>query len=113
MIWLAGNIESFVGEIADAGREAKTQQMTKSEDVVGKAGGIGRVFFDPQVGLMVEQTVEDVDRVANCGIDDLGMEGRVLIGDVRVESDSKLIAVFQIHLAGCFAAAAGAEALAV
>jgi hypothetical protein len=60
--------------------------MAESEDMIGEAAGIGVVLFDPQVGLMVEQPVKDVGGVANRGVDDLGMEGRVLIGDMRIES---------------------------
>lgn len=78
---LAGNVQPFVGEIADAGSEAKAQQMAESEDMVGEAAGVGVVLFDPQVGLMVEQPVKDVGRIANCGVDNFGMKGRVLIGD--------------------------------
>ena len=113
MSWLAGNRESFVGEIADAGCEAKDQQVAESEDVVCRTRGIGRVFFDPQIGPILKQTVEDVGRVANYGVDDFGMGRHVLLGDMRLEVDSWPIAILRIQLAGCFAAAAGAKALAV
>ena len=45
--------------------------------MVCKGGGIGGVLFDPHVGLVVDQTVEDVGRVeqdiAIAVNDDLGI----------------------------------------
>ena len=52
--------------------------MTESEDVIGEAGGVGVVFFDPQFGLVIEQAIEHMRRIANGGVDDLGMEGCVI-----------------------------------
>jgi hypothetical protein len=44
-------------------------------------------------------------------IDDFGMEGRVLVGDVGVERYARIIAVFEIHLPNGFAASSGAVGL--
>jgi hypothetical protein len=110
---LARHIKTFVRQVAYAMREAKAKQVTESKDVIGKAGGIGVVFLDPQLGLVIEQAIEHMRRVANGGIDDFGMEGCVLIGDVSVEGDARIIPIFRVHLASCFAAAARAVALAV
>jgi hypothetical protein len=59
--------------------------MAKREHMVGEAGRVGVVFFDPQIGLMVEQPIEHMRRISNCGVDYLGVEGSVLVGDVGVE----------------------------
>ena len=56
--------------------------------VIGGAGSVGVVLLDSQVGLVVKQPVENVRRIPNGGIDDLGMERGVLIGDVSVEGDA-------------------------
>ena len=52
-------------------------------------------------------------RIANGGVDDLGIEGCVLIGDVSVEGDTGVIPTFRVHLASRFAAAARAVALTI
>jgi hypothetical protein len=62
--------------------------VTESEDVIGEAGGIGVMLLDPQLGLVMEQAIEHMCRIANGGVDDLGMGGCVLIGDVSVEGDA-------------------------
>ena len=87
--------------------------MTKSEDVIRKAGGIGIVLLDPQLGFVIEETIEHMRRIANGGVDDLGMKGRVLIGDVRVEGDAGIISIFRVHLASRFAAATRAVTLTI
>jgi hypothetical protein len=52
-------------------------------------------------------------RVANGGIDDLGMEGRILIGDVSVKSDAGIIPILGVYLASGFAAATCTIALTI
>jgi hypothetical protein len=44
--------------------------------VCGVAGGIGEVLLDMQVGLVVTQPVDDVQRFAIVGADDLRVERR-------------------------------------
>jgi len=51
-------------------------------------------------------------RFASGCVDDLGMEGCVLVGDVSIDGDTGVISLFRIHLASRFAAAARAVALA-
>ena len=109
----AWHIEPLVGEIADAGRETKAQQMTECKDVIGEAGGVGVMLLDPQIGLMVEQAIENMRRIPGICGDDLGIEGGVLIGDVGVEKHARLIAVAEIDLPGLFSAPAGAETLTI
>ena len=82
---LARHVKTFVGQIADARSETEAEQVAESEDVIGEAGRIGVVLLDPQVGLVIEQAIENMRRIANGCVDDFGMEGRVLVGDVSVE----------------------------
>ena len=44
------------------------------EDVIGIARRVGVVFLDPQVGLVVQQAIEHVGRVAHTDVHDLGVE---------------------------------------
>ena len=69
--------------------------MHQGEDMVGESGRVGVMLLDAQVGLVVEQAVEHVGGVAHRGVDDLGMERRVLVGDVRVEGHAGLVAVLR------------------
>jgi len=56
------------------------------------------MLLDSQIGLMVEQTVENMRGVAGVCCDHFGIEGRVLVGDVGIEEHSRLIAIPQIYL---------------
>ena len=67
------------------------------------------MLFNPQIGLMVEQSIENMRRIPGIRGDDLGIEGRVLVGDVGVEEYARLIAVAEIDLPGLLSAPAGAE----
>ena len=60
--------------------------------MIGEASCIGVMLFDPQVGFMVEQAVQHVGRVANCGINDLRMKRRVLIGEMLSDRSNALMA---------------------
>ena len=110
---LAGHIKPLVGEITDAGRETKAQQMAERENVIGESGRIGVVFLDPQIGLVVEKPVEHVRRIAHRGVDDLGVERRVLIRHMGVEQHARFIAIVGIAVSGRFAPAASTGPLAV
>ncbi len=59
-----------------------------------------------------KEPVEHVRGVPHDGVDDLGMEGGVLVRDVGIKGDAGVVAVFKVHLTGGFAAGR-AEALAV
>ncbi len=95
------------------GREAEAQQVHQREDVIGEACRVGVVLLDPQVGFVVQQAVEHVGRVAHADVHDLGVERRVLVGDVGVERPPWAAAVFRVDVAGALGLAAGAEVLAV
>ena len=52
------------------------------------------VLFDVQLGLVVEQPVEDVGGIADRSIDHLCMEGRILIRNVGVKLNPWFRTVF-------------------
>lgn len=90
---LPRHIEPLVGQVTNTRCEAEAQKMAEGEDVVGETARIGVVLLDPQIGLMVEQAVENMCCVAGIRGDDLGIERRVLVGDVGIEEHSRLIAI--------------------
>jgi len=55
-----GDVEFRVAKVADTWSEAKTQKVHEGEDMIGEAGGVGVVLFDPQIGLVMQQTVEHI-----------------------------------------------------
>ena len=81
--------------------------MTQTEDVVGEAGRVGVVLLNPEIRLVIEQTIKNVRCVSHRGVDDLGMKGCVLVGNVSIEGDAGIVAVFQVYLTGGLAAASG------
>ena len=64
--------QPLVPQVADARGELQAQQVEQGEDDLGIAGRVGRVLQDRQLGLVVEDLVEDVGRVPHRGGDDLG-----------------------------------------
>ena len=107
------DVELGVAQVADARREAEAQQVHQREDVVREPCRVGVVLLDAQVGFVVQQAVEHVGRVAHADVHDLGVERRVLVGDMGVERPPWAAAVFRIDVAGALGLAAGAEVLAV
>ena len=61
-------------------REAKAQQMAEAEHVICRAGGVGVMLGDAQVGLVhvVVQPIEDIGRLAHRRSEHLRMERPVL-----------------------------------
>jgi hypothetical protein len=51
-----------VRKVADARRKSEAQQMTQTEDVVGEAGRVGVVLLNPEIRLVIEQTIKNVCR---------------------------------------------------
>ena len=75
------NIQLGFSEVADARCEAEAQQVHQGEDMIGEASRVSVVLLDPQVGLVVQQTVEHIGRVAHADIHHAGAERCVLVGD--------------------------------
>ena len=59
------------------GRETKAQQMAKCKDVIGEASGVGVMLLNPQIGLMVEQAIENMRGIRGIRRDHLRIEGCV------------------------------------
>ncbi len=73
--------------------------------MIREASSVGVVLGDPQIGLMIEQPVQDMRSIADRVGNDLGVKGRVLIGNVRVESHAWVVAILRVDLARRFASA--------
>ncbi len=82
-------------------------------NVIGEARRVGVMLLDPQVGLVVQQAVEHVGRIAHADVHDLGVKWRVLVRNVGVERPPWAAPVFRVDVAGALGLAAGAEVLAV
>jgi hypothetical protein len=62
---------------------------------------------------VVQQAIEHIGRVAHPDIHHLGMERRVLVGDVGVERPPWTTAVFRVDMASTLGFAAGSEVLTI
>jgi hypothetical protein len=87
--------------------------MTEAEHVIDRTSGVGVVLANVDRAFMVHQSVENVRGLASVGGDDLGIEWRVTVGDVRVEFHAGLRAVFCVVVGSGLAMSAGAEELAI
>lgn len=47
---------------------------------------------------MVEQAIEDIGGVSCVRVDQLRMKRGILVGDVRVEDHTGMIAIFRVHV---------------
>jgi hypothetical protein len=81
--------------------------------MIGKSAGVRVMLLNAKVGFVVEQAVEHVGGVADRGVDDLGMERGVLVGDVRVEGRARIVSIPGVDFPPGFADTAGPEPLAV
>ena len=50
------------------------------------------IDLNPQVRLVIEKAIENMRRIPHCCVDDFGMEGGVLVGDVSIERHAGIIA---------------------
>jgi hypothetical protein len=71
------------------------------------------VFFDAQLGFVIEQAVEHIGGIAYADIDDLCVERGVLVRNMRVELHTGIAPIFRIDVAASLGAASGLEPLAV
>ncbi len=62
--------EALVSEVADAGAEGEAGEIEQSEYEIRVAGGVGGVFFDLEVGIIVKDDVENVGGFSDGGGDD-------------------------------------------
>ncbi len=98
------DVELGVAQVADARREAEAREVHQGEDVIGEARRVGVMLLDPQVGLVVQQAVEHVGRIAHADVHDLGVKWRVLVRNVGVERPPRAAPVFRVDVAGALSA---------
>ena len=108
-----GNKQLGVAQVADTRREAKAQHVHQTEDVIGEACRVGVVFFDAQVGLVIQKPIEHVSRIAHADINHLGAERCVLVRNVGVEGAPWLGAVFWVDMTGALGPASSSKVLTV
>ena len=51
-------VETLISKVANAGCKTKPKHVAERENVICKSCGVSVVLFDPQLGLMIEQSVE-------------------------------------------------------
>ena len=92
-------VELAVLQILDPGREPVAQQMAEAKHVIRRAGGVGVVLDDAQIGLvgMMVQAVEHVRRFAHRRRNDPRVERSVMAGHVRIEHRARVDAVFGVN----------------
>ena len=81
--------------------------------MIGDAARVGVVLLDPQSGVVIEQPVENMRRLACRCRDHLRVERAELIGDVGIERDAGLVAMACIHVGDSCTCPASTEVLPV
>ena|SRR5215472_10521513 len=61
-------IEPSLGEVRNARGELEAEQMGECEDMVADPSAVGVMGGDGEIGLVVEQAIDDVRRLAGSGI---------------------------------------------
>jgi hypothetical protein len=102
-------VELPVFQITNPRRETETEQSAQAKNMVTRATGIRIVLLDGKA----KRAIDDVGRLAGGRGDHLGVVRAVLVGDMGVEGDARLVAVMGVHIADGFAAAVGAVELPV
>src|SRR5271165_4444593 len=110
---LAEAVQSPAFQIRNARRKLKTKQRTQREDMIRIPAPIGVVADARDLALVIEQSVQDVQRLAGGRGDHLGVEGRMTIGDVRVELAAGLVPIVRVEARRIAAETASAEELSV
>ena len=87
--------------------------MAQSKDVVAHAAAIGMVDSDVEIGVMVEQAVDDMGSLTRRSRQKLGVERREPVGDMGVDRNRRISTVAGIDAANRLAWAADMEVLAI
>ena len=87
---LLDRVELAVLQVLDPRREAESEQVTETEHMVGRAGGIAVVLANAQIGLvhMMQQVIQDVRRFAHRRGDHPRVERAVAAGDVGIDDEA-------------------------
>ncbi len=78
-------VKPAILDVAQPRRETESEQVAEAEYVISCAAGVGVVFGDLQAGLMIEQPIEDVGRLACGSGNNLGVERAKLIEDMGID----------------------------
>ena len=81
--------------------------------MVCEASRISAMPFDPQVGFMKKQSIEDVGGVSHADVDDLGTERCVLVRDVGIGELAWFGPVLWIDMTDTFGFSCSFEALSI
>jgi hypothetical protein len=81
-------VEPPVREPGEVRAEVQLEQVEQAEDQIGVAGRVGGVFGDRELGLVIEDPVEDVGRIAQAGSQDAACVVAVLVGGPGVKGDA-------------------------
>ena len=81
--------------------------------MIGEARSVGVVLLDPQIRLVIQQSIEYIGRIPNTDIHHAGAKRCVLIGNVGIEQPPRFVAVLRVDVPGAFASTACAKALAI
>lgn len=76
---LVGGVEAGVTDVADSWCEPVAEQVHEGEEMIGVSGRVRVMLLNCEVGLVMEQPVQDVGRVAVPDVDELAVEGEVLV----------------------------------
>ena len=74
-----------------ARHEGEPEQVTQAKDLVGAAVCIDNMGADGQLGIIVEQSVQDIERFALGTRNDLRVEDALLIREVRIHAHDAVI----------------------
>ena len=69
-----GNIEASVGQVANARSKAEAQQVAEGKYMVRESCGVGVVFFNLEIRLVVEQSIEYMRSISYGRVDHLGVK---------------------------------------
>ena len=100
-------------EVRNSRRETKPKERAEGENMVGDAAAIGVVTMGHDLGLMIKQRIQDIQRLAGGRRNRFDVKRRIATGDVGLELGSGIVAVMSVKAGGGAATAAGPEELAV
>ena len=110
---LAETVETPVLQVRNAWRELEAEQGAEREDVIGFTAAVRVMAADLDLALMIEQRVQDMQRLARRRRDHFREEWSVAVGKVSVGLEARLLAVMCVETARVTAGTARLEELAI
>ena len=74
-------VEPAVLQVWDARRKLKAEQSEEREDVIGIATAVGVMAANRDLALVIQEAVEDMQSLARCRCDHLGVERGEAVGE--------------------------------